>query len=140
MLLIGTASQARGQKLKIRILFDSASNVSLLKKDVAKELGLIGQQIELEFSASGGGNHKYIEQQECWFKLMSLDKKFTTPVIQAGTLPKVTSDFKPLVLDVKKYDHLAEIGDLTEDYSKKKRGFEEVDLLLGIPHQCHYSY
>ena len=125
--------------MKIRCLFDNASNVSLLREDIAKALGLEGSQVELKFTSSGGENHKYKNQQECWFQLMSLDEEFITPVIQAGSLPVITANFQPLELEVKKYAHLKGISDFTEDYSRKNRKFGDIELLLGIPYQCHYT-
>ena len=138
-LLLWIVNPITQRKMKIRCLFDNASNVSLLRYDLAKALGLIGEQIDLQFTSSGGESHQFKNQNECLFQLMDLQQRTITPVIQAGTLPVITADFKPLVLDVSQYEHLRLIDDYTEDYSKKNRKFCEIDLLLGIPYHFHYG-
>ena len=88
------------------MLFDDASNITLVRQDVAEELGLIGEQVDLNFMSSGGESHKFKNQNESKFLLQDIFGKITTPVIQAGTLPAVTSKVDPLVIDIKQFDHL----------------------------------
>ena len=138
-LLVWIINPVTQRRKKVRLLFDDASNITLVRQDVAEELGLIGEQVDLNFMSSGGESHKFKNQNESKFLLQDIFGKITTPVIQAGTLPAVTSKVDPLVIDIKIFDYLKDIGDYTKNHSEEDRECDEISVLLGIPYHFHYG-
>ena len=124
-----------GQTKKVRAVFDSCSTISLVKRGLADELGLRteGDDLTIRFVTTGGSVRSIPDQYRCSFFLMSLDKKYKSPTISAGTLPTITHSFNPPVLDVTAHDHLRNVIDYREDYKREQGRIEEVAALVGLP-------
>ena len=90
------------RKVKIRLAFDNCSNVTILEEETARKLDLDGKNVQVSFSGTGGSSQKYGNQKDVQFLLQSLDGRFTTPLIQAATLPTVSHGFEIIKTDPKK--------------------------------------
>ena len=69
---------------------DSASNVTLLKRQVCEGLKLEQKGCQLNFGSTGGKVSNFPHEMETNFVLQSFDGQYTTKVIQAVTLDKVS--------------------------------------------------
>ena len=130
------------RKVKIRLAFDNCSNVTILEEETAKKLDLDGKNVQVSFSGTGGSSQKYGNQKDVQFLLQSLDGRFTTPLIQAATLPTVSHGFEIIKTDPKKYEYLSGIDDYTEVLPMRHKHFKKfgkVQLLLGLPYEAHFG-
>ena len=118
------------QSVKLRLILDSCSNVTLLKRQVCEDLKLDQKGCQLNFGSTGGKTSNYPHEMETNFVLQSLDGKYTTKVIQAVTLDKVAQPFHRPILDTSKFH----IDNWTENYGEPNK-VTEVSLLLGQPYQ-----
>ena len=109
---------------------DSASNVTLLKRQVCEDLKLVQKSCQLNFGSTGGKVSNYPHEMETNFVLQSLDGQYTTKMVQAVTLDKVSQKFHRPILDTSKFH----INNWTENYGEPVE-VEEVSLLLGQPYQ-----
>ena len=107
-----------GQTRKVRAVFDSCSTISLVTRGLADELGLRTESdnLTMRYVTTGGSVRSIPDQYRCSFFLMSLDRKYRSPIISAGTLPMITRSFNPPVLDIASHDHLCNVADYREDY------------------------
>ena len=66
----------------------------------------------------------------------ALDGSYETEVIQACTLPTVSSSYRPIGLDPKEYPHLRDCDDWTEQFPTPEKVARTgvIDILLGTPH------
>ena len=131
------------KKKKIRIVWDSCSNITILEENVAKILKLHGPNVDISFSGTGGKCQRFEGQKDVQFLLQSLDGKFITPkLIQAATLPKVSAGFERIKTDPKNYDYLKDITGFTEKLPMSEKDFKKfgrISLLLGVPYESHYG-
>ena len=109
---------------------DSASNVTLLKRQVCEDLKLVQKSCQLNFGSTGGKVSNYPHEMETNFVLQSLDGQYTTKMVQAVTLDKVSQNFHRPTLDTAKFH----INNWTENYCEPNK-VTEVSLLLGQPYQ-----
>ena len=130
------------KKKKIRLVNDSCSNVTILEEEVSDEIELQGEDADVAFYGTGGQSKSFGGQKAVKFYLQSLDGKFTTPLIQAATLPKVMHGFEKVTVDPQNHEHLKNIKDFTEKLPMTKKHLKKigkVQLLLGIPYEHHFG-
>ena len=46
-------------KIKVRLVYDNCSNVTIVDENTAEELGLIGKECDLTFSGTGGAQQRF---------------------------------------------------------------------------------
>ena len=116
--------------VKVHVLLDSGSNVSLVGKDSAKKAGLKGTPHQLHMNVAG--NQTVVsEQQEIVFQLVSLDKLYVSPQLVGITIDKIGNDFKPINIDPKRFSHLKNLK-FTEHYPSK--GYRPIEVLISEPY------
>ena len=124
------------KSLIVRALFDNCSNVTVLRRSIADKLELGLKNVDVSFTGTGGSCSLFKDQVEVEFVLQSLVGTYTSPLIQAVTLPTVSHTFRRPVLNPCKFPHLREINDYTEDYTAPPT-HKVVDLLIGQPFEPH---
>ena len=122
--------------LIVRALFDNCSNVTVLRRSIADKIDLGLKNVDVSFTGTGGSCSLFKDQVEVEFVLQSLDGKYTSPLIQAVTLPTVSHTFRRPVLNPCNFPHLKGIKDYTEDYTAPPT-HQVVDLLIGQPFEPH---
>ena len=121
-----------GKVRTVRALIDGGSQITALKRSVAKELKLRGNFQTLIVGTSGGQTLRYPNEIVTYFKLASLDNTFITDfIVEAITIPTPTLDIAPILIDPQKFPHLANL-----DFSEKlpmKNSKLQIDILIGQP-------
>ncbi len=97
-----------GQKVKIRILFDSGSQQTILSEDTALQLGLVGRPRKLVFESLGGKSN-FIQSREIEFQLQSLDGSYLSPHIRGATMNHIASGVEGAQFNPKNYPWLADL-------------------------------
>ena len=83
-----------GATMKVDIINDTGSSVTLLSQNAAEFLGLKGNPFSLKIS--GIGDHKsLVESQFVNFDLESMDKTYNDVISDAQVVPVITNDIKP---------------------------------------------
>ena len=119
--------QQEDRETRIRVLLDSASNLSLLRKTVAEEIGLLGPPCKLTIDTAGGTRRVYNKEKSAVVRLRSLDGRYISPSFEVVTSATPAADLPPYKLDVNKYPHLKN-RNFTEDLNSPLP--RPVDLLL----------
>ena len=136
-----------GKRLKARVLLDDASTVTIMLRSTADRLGLgKNQPVSAEFSTTGGAQQRHEDEREVRFTLESIEEvldeesntirsAYVSETIQACTLPKVSSGYRPVLIDPAHFPHLAD-GVWTEKLPTPRKVAEkgEIDILLGAPY------
>ena len=127
------------EKLRVRVLLDSGSQVCLMRRAVADHLGFCGPTKTLELC--GIGNTPVINKHEfeVQFRLEAIDGSYVTEPIVGCTIPKISRDLSAIYVAPQLYPHLKDIN-FTENYPWKPDGRKEIiDVLLGEPVQTFLS-
>lgn len=119
-----------GNKKLCRVILDSASDTSLIRRDIAKELGLTGEKVWLSIQGAMNSNATSCSEMVTTFKLLSSEKDFLSQNIEAITVKSVANALPALNIDVSHYQHLNG-HKFSDPPSNKER---EVHLLLGEPY------
>ena len=82
------------KSLIVRALFDNCSNVTVLRRSIAEKLELGLKNVDVSFTSTGGSCSLFKDQVEVEFVLQSLIGTYTSPLIQAVTLPTVSHTFR----------------------------------------------
>ena len=83
-----------GETLRVDVILDSGSSVTLLSQIAAELLSLQGEPFSLKIS--GIGDHKsLVKSRFVDFDLESIDNKFSSVVKHAQVVPVITNDVKP---------------------------------------------
>ena len=128
-----------GETMKIRIILDSASELNLLKRNVADTLGLVGKPVILNMITTGGDAKVVRDQKEVSFHLRSLNGKFQSELMQACTSPEISDRIKPSSVNPRLYEHLKHLTftePLPQDqFVGKPHPFNQIQfqLLVGEP-------
>ena len=116
----------------IRILLDSGSNKSLVRRNVANYLDLTGDPTDLTMHLAGGNTSTTTREQQVALRVEHHDGSFST-VIQATTTKKIGT-LPPMMFRPKAYDHLRNIPFTDKFPMKRPIG---IDVLLGEPFYSH---
>ena len=124
------------RKRKVRCLIDDASDISLVLRSTADKLGLKGKKCSADFTGTGSFSQHFENEKQVEFTLEALDGSYETDVIQACTLPTVSSGYRPIGLDPKEYSHLRDCDNWTEQFPTPEKVAKTgvIDILLGTPH------
>ena len=123
--------------IPVRALIDPGSQITIVQKSIATELGLKGPKRTLKAGTSGAKTVVFKNMKVVNFKLASLDEEFVTEYnVEAITMPKVTCDIGKISIDPKKFDHLKDIK-FTEKLPMNNSTSTKVDLLIGEPVTTH---
>ena len=117
-----------GEKFAATVFLDSGSELTLIRRGLAKEAGLQGKSVPFSMAVAGGGITDQSMEQEVTFQLMSKDRRYVTQKICATTSKQITRDLRPVDVDLSKYKHLQNVK-FTEDFP---RGERQVDVLVGV--------
>ena len=120
-----------GSKIKVRVFLDPGSDVCLVRRDVANQIGLDGPSSNLSLQVAGGMTLKETKEKEVSFKLEHLNGSFVSRTIHAITKEKIVEDFSPIIIDPNQYEHLKKLR-FTEGYPRKEKA--RIDVLLGEPY------
>ena len=122
----------------VRAVLDNGSQISAITKTIAKNLTLTGPRRTLKLGTSGGQTTTYNDQMVVHFKLASLDEKYVTDFqMEAITMPKVTVDVNPIMVNPQDYNHLKKISNFTEKLPFNHQTHRGVELLIGEPVISH---
>ena len=107
------------------VLFDSGAQISLIRKETADSLGLIGKEITVNI-VKVGGEEEEIQTKIYKVRVTGIDDK-KKYVIKAIGIPCISEEVKSV-----RSSPLAELFNLPKKELRRGRG--HVDLLIGIDH------
>ena len=135
-----------GAKLVCRALYDSASEVSLIRKRVATRLQLKGRPCKLHLSVAAGGSSVESREEEVQIQLRSLQNNYTSPKFTATTTKRCISDLPAVPLHLAEFDSL-QGANFSEMYPQKQPITVDILLdsnvsisLLGEPMPIHETF
>lgn len=122
-------AESKNGKLPARILFDQGSGTSLMKKSLAKKLGLTGKRTSCTFTLVGGKTFT----QNCMkvkFLISSVIPNWIgeTFEIEAYVIDEPCSDLRAVICEVSAMPHLKNLQ-LTEKFPHESLS---VEIILGI--------
>ena len=107
------------------VLFDSGAQISLIRKETADSLGLIGKEITVNI-VKVGGEEEEIQTKIYKVRVTGIDDKKKYVIKAIGT-PCISEEVKSV-----RSSPLAELFNLPKGELRRGRG--DVDLLIGIDH------
>ena len=133
--LCGTAlcyvmNPANGSMVQVRALLDSGANLSLLNNDVARAIGLSGDEVSLCMNVAGGGK-VVSKEKEVAFQLLSKNKSFVSAPMVAFTTRSVGNAFPAIDFRPSKYTHLKDL-ELADKFPSP--GVRPFQLLVAEPY------
>ena len=88
--------------LPVRAVIDPGSQITMIKKSIATELGLKGPKRTLMAGTTGAQSVAFKNMLVVNFKLASMDLEFISEFnVEAITIPKVTCDIGKITVDPK---------------------------------------
>ena len=117
-----------GDKYLATVFLDSGSEITLIRRDLANEVGLNGKNVPFQMAVAGGGLTETTTEKEVQFQLQSLNGSFMTQKMSAITSKIITRDLRPVDINTEKYNHLKGIT-FTEEFPRKQK---QVDVLVGV--------
>ena len=118
-----------GAKLhRVRVLLDSGSTLSLIRKPLVQYLGLEGKDCSLTLLVVGGKSTT-TRETELDVTLRSLDGRVTLDPFKVVTRKTVIAPLPPVRLDIQDYDHL-KVEKFTEVYPQEEE--LQVDILVDV--------
>ena len=121
--------QIGSQELPVRILLDTGSQRSYIRKEIAESLDLRGPTEVLTISTLGGKTTQYKKMQRVKCSIRKLDSNYEDACIEieALAIDKICAPLQPVHLDPSKYHHLKGLT-FADSY---QRDTEQVDILIG---------
>ena len=124
-----------GQEVTVRVLLDSGSQRSYIRKNIAESIGLQGPSEVLSVATLGGETSESKRFQRVRFTLSPIQGHPTEAVeMEALTLPKICNPLGPVKLSLMDNPHLQGLT-LADSYP---RNSVQVDVLIGADH--YYSF
>ncbi|XP_059096827.1 uncharacterized protein LOC131891316 [Tigriopus californicus] len=123
-----------GERLLVRVILDSWSEIPLIRRSVANFAGLDGSPTSLTMMTSGKQITQFDHQREVSFSLENLDGSYRTPSITACTVPEITVPIRKINFNPCSYDHLKGIQ-FTEPFPSE--GNLVPDIMIGEPLYSH---
>ena len=124
-----------GQEVAVRVLLDSGSQRSYIRKNIAESIGLQGPSELLSVATLGGDTSETKRFQRVQFTLsLILGHPLGTVEMEALTIPKICNPLGPVKLDLKDNPHLQGLT-FADSYP---RNSVQVDVLIGADH--YYSF
>ena len=124
-----------GQEVTVRVLLDSGSQRSYIRKNIAESIGLQGPSEILSVATLGGETSESKRFQRVRFTLSPIRGHPTEAVeMEALTLSKICNPLGPVKLNLRDNPHLPGLT-LADSYP---RDSVQVDVLIGADH--YYSF
>ncbi|XP_067041143.1 uncharacterized protein [Acropora muricata] len=124
-----------GQEVTVRVLLDSGSQRSYIRKNIAESIGLQGPSEVLSVATLGGETSESKRFQRVRFTLSPIQGHPKEAVeMEALTLPKICNPLGPVKLSLMDNPHLQGLT-LADSYP---RNSVQVDVLIGADH--YYSF
>jgi len=127
---IAWAMGPSGEKFKIRCFLDGGSEVSLITRKTSEMMGLNGKPTTLQLHGVLGAETPPTKEKIVNFRLMSLDEKYKSVLIEATTTKSISKDLREVPVSIEDYDHLRNLK-FTEEFPRKST---EVDIMVGLPY------
>ena len=119
----------KGKEMTVRVLLDSGSECSYIRKNIAEALDLQGPSELLSVTTLGGETSETKRFQRVKFTLSPI-KGDSKVEIEALSISKICNPLWPVQMDFHKNSHLQGLT-LADSYP---RGSVEVDVLIGADH------
>ncbi|KAL9954332.1 hypothetical protein ACROYT_G041854 [Oculina patagonica] len=126
-----------GQEVRVRVLLDSGSQRSYIRKNIAESIGLQGpsELFKLSVATLGGDTSETKRFQRVRFTLSPIQGHPTGTVeMEALTIPNICNPLGPVKLNLKDNPHLQGLT-FADSYP---RNSVQVDVLIGADH--YYSF
>jgi hypothetical protein len=111
-----------------RIFFDSGSELTMIRRDLAEKLGLDGPCYSLHLRGVGGVQLPSTQEKRVQFRLRSLTGDYESHPIEGVTRQKLVDRLREVNLDLSRFPHLQGLN-LAEELPRGRVG---VDILIGI--------
>ena len=127
---------ANGQSISVRILLDSGSQRSYIRKNIAESIGLKGPIESLSVTTLGGKTSETKRLQRVTFALSSSGKQLPQKAMkmEALAIPKICNQLGPVKLNLHENPHLKGLS-FADSYP---RDAVEIDVLIGADY--YYSF
>ena len=124
-----------GQETTVRVLLDSGSQRSYIRKNITESIGLQGPTELLSVTTLGGETSETKRLQRVQFSLLPIKGEPTEAVeMEALTIPKICNPLGPVKLNLQNNPHLQGLT-LADSYP---RNSVQVDVLIGADY--YYSF
>jgi hypothetical protein len=117
-----------GTRQLARIFLDSGSEVTLMRRDLASQLGLEGPSHTLSLVGVGGVPIPSTKEKIVTFRLQSLKGDYQSGDMKALTKESLTEKIREVKVDTSKFDHLRGL-EFADEIPRKAT---EVDVLIGV--------
>jgi len=117
-----------GTQALARIFFDSGSELTMIRRDLAEKLGLDGPCYSLHLRGVGGVQLPSTQEKRVQFRLKSLTGDYESHPIEGVTRQKLVDRLREVKLDLSRFPHLQGLN-LAEELPRGRVG---VDILIGI--------
>ena len=150
-------TQRQKRKVKVRVLLDNASDLTLIKRSTAEKLRDLTDEepVSTNFVGTGHLIAENEDQRSIRFTLEPVKthkhgkkavpvtgEEFVTQPIEAATIPSVSGAYLPVFINPKDYAYLKDFNHWTEKYPTPDRISEnsDIDILLRIPYVHFIDY
>jgi hypothetical protein len=130
---IAWAMAENGQRIKVRVLCDTGSELLLIRRRIAKSLGIKGRECSLEMSLAGGSKSAVTQEEEIPLRLLSLDGTYVSAKLLAVTSKTITTPIAAVPVDPSDFKHLKGLK-FTETYPTADK--REIDLMVDTSLYC----
>lgn len=125
---VAWAMSPSGEKFMARVFLDSGSELTMIRRDLAKRMGLNGPAFDLSLTGIGGVNVPPSKERLVSLKLMSRKGDYVSPELKAVTKTELTGRLRKADIDLKAFSHLKDI-EFTEEFPREE---VTVDILIGV--------
>jgi hypothetical protein len=122
-----------GQRAKVRVLCDTGSELLLVRRKVARAMGITGKPCSLEMSLAGGQKSGVTNEEEIPLRLVSMDGNYISAPLLAVTSKMITTPIAAVPIDPGDYSHLKKLN-FTEKYPSADA--REIDLMVDTSLYC----
>ncbi len=116
-----------GEKVLATVFLDCGSELSLVRRDIARKIGLNGPKHHLQLQAVGGQKVPDSYERKVTFRLESVRGDYISSEIKAVTKETLTDRIRAVTVNPAEFSHLKDL-EFTEEYPRKA---VRVDVLIG---------
>lgn len=116
------------EKFLATVFLDSGSELTMIRRDLAKKMGLNGPSHSLSLTRIGGVELPTTHEKVVTFKLQSLKGDYMSALITAVTKDSLTDKIRGVEVNPEKFDHLKGLK-FTEPLPRQPA---VVDILIGV--------
>ena len=125
---VAWAVSPAGERFLVRVFLDSGSELTMIRRDLAKRMGLNGPAFDLSLTGVGGISVPPTKERLVSLRLMSKTGDYVSPDLKAVTRTELTGRLRKADIDIQQFDHLKNIA-FTEDFPREE---VTVDVLIGV--------